>query len=351
MEKILIVRLGAMGDVLHALPAVAALGRALPGARIGWVLEERWAGLLAARGGESGAIRSPERPVVDTLHLVDTKAWRAAPFSDETWSGLRALFQELSASGYDAAIDFQGLVKSGLIAQWSGASVRVGFAHPKETAASLFYTRRVETVRAHVVERNFELAGALAAGPSPGTCDLLPRDAAAAAWCDQELRRRAIRKFALISPGAGWGAKIWPGELFGETARVLAEEGITPIVNIGPGEEDLAETVRVSSGNTAQTIQCAVGELIELTRHAQLFIGGDSGPLHLAAALRIPVVALFGPTDPARNGPYGTRSVVLRSPSSSTSYSHHAEVHEQFRNISPGEVVSAARSLLEQDRV
>ena len=346
MERILIVRLGAMGDVVHALPAVAALRRAIPGARIGWVVEQRWAELLSATGavGPAGA---QEKPLVDQLHLVDTKAWRAALFSGETWREVRVVSGELTALRYDAAIDFQGLVKSAFFASWSGAPTVAGFARPKERVAAMLYTRCVETSAAHVVEQNLELVATLAHGAQIATHDLLPRAAATETWCEAELRRRAIREFVVISPGAGWGAKVWPGERYGQVARSLAADGLTALVNFGPGEEELARSVVGASGATSQAIQCSVGELVALTRRARLFVGGDSGPMHMVAALRVPVVAIFGPTDPARNGPYGTRSIVLRSRTSETSYSHRAGSDPGLLSITADEVSAAARQLLE----
>jgi heptosyltransferase-1 len=153
--------------------------------------------------------------------------------------------------------------------------------------------------------------------------------------------------FVIITPGAGWGAKQWPPERYGAVASTLAAFGLTTLINCGPGEEGLAQAALAASNGTAQSISCSIAELIALTRRARLFIGGDTGPLHLAAALQIPVVALFGPTDPARNGPYGTKSVVLRNPASQTSLSHTLEPDPGLLQITAEEVISAARSLLE----
>ena len=345
MERILIVRLGAMGDVVHALPAVAALRHALPAARLGWVVEERWADLLAAPAARLDPQRSPAKPLVDVLHLVNTRAWRAAPFSDETWSEIRNVWRELKSAQYEIAIDFQGLLKSAVWARLSAAPTRFGFARPKERLATMAYSRTVDATATHVVGQNLELVSVLARDPRPATCDLLPRDPAAEAWCAAELQRRAIRDFVLISPGGGWGAKLWPAERYGEVARALP--GIAALVNFAPGEEDLARRLLASAAGAAQAIQCSVGELIALTRRARLFIGGDSGPLHLAAALGTPVVAIFGPTDPARNGPYRTRCFVLRSPRSRTSYSHADQGDAALLDITAAEVIAAARPFLE----
>lgn len=139
---------------------------------------------------------------------------------------------------------------------------------------------------------------------------------------------------------------MWPAERYGLVAKELAKGGLRSLINYGPGEEELAATVESASEGSARRISCSISELIALTRQAGLFIGGDTGPLHLAAALRIPVVAIFGPTNPARNGPFGTRSMVLRSASSMTDHSRYHEPEQGLLEITVGEVVAAARKLL-----
>ena len=136
----------------------------------------------------------------------------------------------------------------------------------------------------------------------------LPRDHAAEQECDRRLKAKGTQEFVLLNPGAGWGAKQWPAERYGQVAKQLAENGLKSLINVGPGEEDLADALKAASGGTAETFTGSLTQLIALTRRARLFIGGDTGPMHLAAALGVPVVAIFGPTDPARNGPFGTRS-------------------------------------------
>jgi heptosyltransferase-1 len=155
------------------------------------------------------------------------------------------------------------------------------------------------------------------------------------------------RDFAILNPGAGWGAKQWPAERYGLVASELAKDGLRSLINYGPGEEELAGAVESASAGAARKIYCSISELIALTRRARLFIGGDTGPMHLAAALQIPVVAIFGPTNPARNGPFGTSSIVLRSASSLTSHARHRVPEKGLLEISPEEVISAARKLLQ----
>jgi heptosyltransferase-1 len=348
MEAILAVRLGAMGDVIHALAAVAALRDAFPDARIGWAIEERWAELLCAPSEAFDAPRSQTKPLVDVVHPLDTAAWRSAPLSDETWGETVDALRGLRGAGYEAAIDFQGLLKSALTAKASGAPVRLGFADPKESAATLFYTRAVTREGTHVVEMNLALARALTGKDAAPARFELPRDPEAEAWCDAELRRRGAERFLLLAPGGGWGAKLWPAARYGEAARALAADGLRTLVNHGPGEEALAQEVVAASGGAAQPLSCSVSELIALTRRAQLFLGGDTGPMHLAAALSVPVAAVFGPTDPARNGPFGKRNIVLRSATSRTSYAHRPEIDPGLLAITAEEVIAAARRMVRE---
>lgn len=344
MERILIVRLGAMGDIVHALPAVAALRRAHPEAQIGWAVEERWADLLCADGDwQRYAAGTAEKPLVDQLHFVNLRAWRKALFSDETWKEFSAVRAGLRDAGYEAAIDFQGAWKSAWVATWSEAPMIVGLSDTRERGAAMFYTRKVPLRGEHVIEHAMELAAALGAGHTP-LAPQLPRDPHAEKWAGQQSAARG--SFAFISPGAGWGAKRWPPERYAEVARALGAHGLNSIVNIGPGEDALADAIEKGSAGRAFRVTCSIGEMIALLRRARLFVGGDTGPLHVAAALGVPTVAIFGPTNPARNGPYGADAIVLRDPESETSYSHVDREHEGLMSIPAAAVIGAARELL-----
>lgn len=351
--RILVVRLGSMGDIIHALPAVASLRGALPAATIGWAVERRWATLLAAPEAIARP-RGPQKPLVDVVHIVDTLAWRTALLSDETWREAAAAVSALRDAHYEEAIDFQGAFKSAMLAQLSGAPRRVGFAQPREKPATLFYTHPVLASGRHIAEANLSLAAALipaegGRATSEGATQLtfpLPHDSEAERVCERELSARQLRDFAILNPGAGWGAKCWPAERYAEVARSLCSEGLRSVVNFGPGEETLARTVEAESAGAAVALPSSLGELIAFTRRARLFVGGDTGPMHLATALGVPVVALFGPTDPARNGPFSASSIVLRSPFSQTRTSHRRRPDEGLLQITAEEVSSAARSLL-----
>jgi heptosyltransferase-1 len=158
--------------------------------------------------------------------------------------------------------------------------------------------------------------------------------------------RLGIASFALVNPGAGWGAKQWPAERFGAVAQALARHNLKTLVNAAPGEATLAQAVVDSSHGNSFVIQCSISQLIALTRRARIFIGGDTGPLHLACAQNVPTVGIYGPTDPARTGPFGRKTIALRHPESKTTFSHHRKPDSGLLKISADEVISAARHLL-----
>jgi heptosyltransferase-1 len=349
MAKILIARLGALGDILHALPAVTAIRTALPEATIGWIVEEGWTELLTARGPKSDSL-SPQKPVVNFLHTVNTKRWRRQILRASTRSELRGALRRVRDVHYDIALDFQGAIKSALLASLSRTQV-AGFADPREPAARVFYSQKYSRAGEHVIEQNHALA-AQALKEHLGGRELklipprLPCDPEADAWAQTEIMRLGIASFALVTPGAGWGAKQWPAEKFGAVAQALAKHNLKTLVNAAPGEESLAQQVVEAAGGHAFAVNCRIGELIALTRRARIFIGGDTGPLHLAAALGIPAVGLFGPTDPARTGPFAERAIALRHPQSKTTFSHHRQPDEGLLQIGVEEVAGAARHLL-----
>ncbi len=347
-DRILIVRLGAMGDIIHGLPAVTALRAIFPQATLGWLIEERWAELLCTLPTPRSGPRSVQRPLLDRIHTVNTKQWRASPFSLQTWERIAAGLSDLRAERYNLAIDLQGAVRSSLLARWSGAPIIYGFAQPRENLASMFYTRQVVAAGDHVVEQNLSLAKAVAGRPLKAPPIELPCDPDAERKCDHWLKSRGIEQFALLNPGAGWGAKQWPADRYGQVAGKLTKGGLKPLINFGPGEEDIARAVEAASAGTVDAFTGSLSQLIALTRRADLFVGGDTGPMHVAAALNVPVVGIFGPTNPARNGPFGTRSIVLRSSSSVTSYKHVHTPDGGLLDITADQVVTAARQLLKE---
>ena len=348
IDRLLIVRLSAMGDVIHTLPAAWALREAFPNAMIGWVIEERWAELLCAPGTPRRGPRSAERPLVDWVHPVSLTAWRKSLFAVSTLQQIAKVWNDVRAARYDIAVDLQGALRSALLARWSGAPVVYGAAQPRESPASLWYTRRVIARGAHVIEQNISIAEAIAQRKMKVPRLEFPRDVEAERRIDRRLSEAGVRAFAILNPGAGWGAKRWPAERYGRVARTLAAGGVHAILNYGPGEQDLARAAEAASEGSAKPMKCSISELIALTRRAKLFIGGDTGPMHLAAALQVPVVTIFGPTDPARNGPYGTRSIVLRNPASPTTHARNPHPDEAMLEIAVDAVVHAARRLLDE---
>ena len=353
VERLLVVRLSAMGDVIHTLPAVGILRRAFPQAHIGWLIEERWAELLCAPGSPRRGARSALRPLVDEVHAVNLKLWRKSLLSISTLQRIATVWNDVHGAHYDVVLDLQGAIRSAMLARLSGARVVYGAAEPRESPASLWYTRKVVARGRHVIEQNLSIAGGLIERSTSFTpADVsyeFPRAAQVEAGVDQRLAEYGIGDFVILNPGAGWGAKRWPAERYGEVASELANLGLRSIINSGPGEDEMARVAEAASRGAAQAMTCTISELIALTRRALLFIGGDTGPLHLAAALRVPVVAIYGPTDPARNGPYGTRSIVLRSPDSATSHARRVAPDEGMLGIGSDEVVAAAKQLLGRD--
>ena len=309
---ILVVRLGAMGDILHALPAVRALKLGHPDTPLTWVVEPKWTPLLE------------ENPFVDRVVTLDRESFR----------GLAASHRTLRESNYCLAVDFQGLLKSALVAVAAQPERIYGFdaGQIRERAAALFYRHRISSSAVHVVDRNLDLAaaaGAVCDGPAvfpipPGRPEgNLPAG-----------------EFVLASPLAGWASKQWPLAHYRTLAARLRDElGIPLVLNgaLGSPFGDIAPAVAHYSG---------LPGLIHATRMAAAVVGVDSGPLHLAAALAKPGVAIFGPTDPARNGPYGDSLRVLRSASAVTTYKRGAVIDESMQSISADEVFEALRTVL-----
>ncbi len=339
----LIVRLGAMGDILHALPAITALRRAQPEWYLGWAVEPQWRSLLAAH---ENAVRGPEMPLVDCLHVVPAKRWARNPFAGTTLAEISAMRRELRAAEYDVCIDLQGAVRSALIARAASPKRLIGEAAPREWAAKYLFGERVATHGVHVIEQAAEVASAAAGVRLEPVQPWLPHDAAAERWCERSL---PPGRLVVLNPGAGWGAKRWPSARYAEVARELAARGMVVVANAGPGEEGLAQEVASSSGGAALALTPTLNELIALVRRSALVIAGDTGPLHLACAVGKPVVGIFGPTDPARNGPFGCANRVLRHPESRRDHTRRAEPETGLLTITPAAVLAAADELLKEN--
>lgn len=311
--RILIVRLSAFGDCLHAVPTLVALRRHFPTADIGWAIEDLPMTVLKGH------------PMVDRFHIFPRKAFklRAGTFMTRVRS-MRDFRRELADAKYDIAIDLQGLTKSGLVSWWSGAKRRIGFRGVDSREINLvFNTERVEPPdeAVHVVEKNLALLKPLgvpvfdhhagANKPEWVMPTYEPEKAVLKPFLQQFGlidKDDKVKEFAIVNPGATWVTKRWPPESFGEVAKGLIERHNLPVVVPWAGEEEkkAAEVICKIAGPKAHLAPPTdLRSLAALTSQSVLFVGNDTGPLHLAVALGISSVAIFGASDPFRNGPYG----------------------------------------------
>ena len=304
MNRILIVRLSALGDIVHALPVLTRLRESFPAAQIDWLVEESYVPTLALASGLTRRI------------IVRAKADRST--ADAVWfaTGLGYLRAAsfLRAQHYDAALDLQGLLKSALWARASGARRVIGFDrdHLREPFAASFYTETAAPDGAgHVIRKNLSILQALKIDPGPPDLSVVPHGTPDII--------KAIRTaggsngYIVINPGAAWPNKCWPPDRFAALAKALRDRtGLHSLVTWGPKERELADAVSNSSGGAAAPAPpTTVTDLAALMRSAALVISGDTGPLHIGAAVGAPIVGLFGPTRPERNGPWEPRDEVI----------------------------------------
>ncbi len=296
--RILIVKLGSIGDIVHTLPALAALRAAMPQAEISWVVERQSSEILR------------DNPILDRLIEVDTKALRRGLMSGETLRAPRQQLRRLRASAFDVALDFQGLLKSASIARLSGARRVFGYSRAalREPASAILLSKRVAVPKnVHVIHKSLRLLRDALGIPVPEAAEGLSfpiavdvKDKTAA----DEAVATAGGKYAILNPGGGWPTKLWSVDRFGKLADLLwSSFGITSLVTYGPGELELAEGVRRSStSGKAQPVNLSLKAFYSLARGASVYVGGDTGPTHIAVAAGTPIVGLFGPTEWWRNG-------------------------------------------------
>jgi len=304
-RRVLIVRLGALGDLVHALPAVAALRDAWPEARIDWLVDTRYRALLDFV------------PVVNRVIVIGSPT-----------TSIVGAVRSLRRERYDTAIDLQGLIKSAAMARLSGARTVVGFATPllREPAARFFYTNQAEGDEVgHVIAKNVGLLSALGvnsasslgadppSGPGVWRFPLAVPETGVVEAVRRALGVGSDDRFAVLNPGAGWPNKRWPPDRFGQLAgHLFARHGWRSVALWGPGEQGLAEAVVGASQGAARLAPpTGLGDVLCVIRSAALFVAGDTGPLQLAAALGTPTVGIFGPTNPARNGPWSAADVTV----------------------------------------
>ncbi len=302
MTRFLIVRLGAMGDVVHAIPVAAALRRAFPDARIDWLVSAK------------------HREILDLVPVIDRRLVINDRSDASGGTPLLSAIQELRDGHYDVALDLQGLMKSAVLARASGAPRVIGFSsrYARERLARLFYTDTHDPGRGglydpretrHVVDINLGLLSVL--GITAALVEF-PIDRV-----DSEAARLASRqtggRYALLNPGAAWPNKRWPPSRLADVAAHLrAAHGMMSVVLWGPGEEALAAEVVAGAGGAAVLSEkTSLADLVALARGASLMVSGDTGPTHVAAALGTPIVGIYGPTRPARNGPMAPGDVTV----------------------------------------
>lgn len=292
-SRFLLVRLGSLGDIVHALPAASALRQAFPGAAIDWLVEPKWERILESN-----------RDLNEVITLDRTSL-----------STIRDTVKALRFRGYSCAIDFQGLYKSALLPFAARAPRRIGFSqsYAREGFAAKFYTETHNPAGAHKVDHNLTLARAAGAAQSLARFPLAIFDEDCDAAADA-LTKKDLLDYFVLNPGGGWKSKCWPAERYGELSNVLAPKfGWRGLITYGPGEEDLAQKALLVARGTAVAIPLALGPLMAVLKGAKFVVSADTGPLHLASALGAPSIGLYGPTDPARNGPYSRQDVTVRN--------------------------------------
>jgi heptosyltransferase-1 len=304
-QKLLIVKLGSLGDIIHTIPAQQRLAQHFPQAQIHWLTEPPYDRFL------------DHIPGISRVWLADTKKWRReiSALSESTH-----LVRSLRQQHFDAALDFQGLVKSALLAKLSGAERVIGFVanQSREPASRYFYSETVvgdDGSRPHVVEINLQLARSLGCSRN-GASPLIPLEIPSEAfdYVDHQLSKNSMAKPILVNPGAGWVTKLWPLKNYAQLLlRIQQELGDGMVLTYGPGEEDLVREIQsLTAPHPIAAFPTTFLQLAALCRRSRLLIGGDTGPLHLAVALGTPTVAILGPTSPWRNGPFNSKDQIVK---------------------------------------
>ncbi len=338
--RALIVRLSSIGDVVHTLPALAALRGA--GWETGWLVEPPARVLLAGNPAVSDVFATPPAKAFD-------------------WGEAFATARALRARRYDVALDFQGLWKSAGWARVSGAGRVLGWqaASRREPASQLLLgerVRRQDEGPRHVIDKNLALLAPLGIEALGTRAFPLPRPAESVARVEAGLAGGGADALAILNPGGGWASKLWPAERFGQIARSLRASGLRPLVSWGPGEQALADrVVAASRGAAERSFPTSLLDFVELARRARLVIAADTGPLHIACAVGTPVVALFGPTDPFRNGPFSPADVVVRrtpacAPCYSRTCARHAGVMSEIESAEVEQAVARRLASAERER-
>ena len=295
--RILIVRLSAIGDVIQTMPVACALRERFPDARLAWAVEQRAGALLEGHEALNELITLP-------------RGWLKSP------GGVWRLRRRLREMRFDVTVDVQSLTKSAVLARLTGARRRIGFGNPGGRELSKWLNNeRVDPKATHVVDRYLELLGPLGI-QRPAVRFQVPEQEEARKTAERIIAEKQLGDgFAVINPGAGWPSKLWPAERYAAVARHLGAARRLPTLVVWAGAGERAAAERIVADGGAQAVLSPPTSLVELaalSRRAKLFIGADTGPLHLAAAVDTPCVGLYGPWPAARHGPYGPRHVALQ---------------------------------------
>jgi ADP-heptose:LPS heptosyltransferase len=334
--RFLVVRLGSLGDIVHTFPAVAGLREAFPSAEIIWLTHPRW------------------KALVESSELAG-EIWET---ETRSYASVREILARIRKKRFTAAIDYQGLWKSAALPFLGRVPRRIGFSSHsiREFGVPILYTDRVRSTMTHIADQNGELS--LRAGARNGVGAVaLSVPSLQEAFVVQLLRGFSIDRYVVLSPAGGWRSKCWPPERYGALCQqIRANLGLRCVLNQGPGDEACIAAVKSASGEADPVAyNGSLGQLMALLRNALCIVGGDTGPLHLAVALGTPAVALFGPTDPSRNGPYRApgdpgKDIVLRSPHAITTYKRGDQPNPALLELDVATVFDAVRTLLEAPR-
>jgi lipopolysaccharide heptosyltransferase I len=341
--RILIVRTSALGDVVHCLPVLRALRRHAPRARIGWVVEAAMAPLFDGH------------PDLDDLLVVRLREWRHRPFARRTLGEIAAFLAALDRFSAEVVLDLMGNHKGGILAALTLADRRIGLASRfrREPSSGVWISQEVAPRGPHAVDRALSVAAALGLPDEPADFggERLFRPAAQAAGDRAGEDGGDEPAYLLVHPGAAWANKRYPPEAWGEVAaRLAAASHLELRVASGAGDEALAASVAAASGGAATIAEAPdLASLAALLRGARLVLGGDTGPIHLAHAMGVPVVCLMGPTDPRRHGPYAApeRALWVELPCSFC-YKRLSGARPCLTALTPAEVAARALALLEQ---
>lgn len=344
-RRILLIKPSSLGDVVHALPVLAGLRKAYPEAHIAWLIGTGFAPLLT------------EHPLIDELIPFDRKRYGRLWRSPRSLRDFGQFLRHLRRSRFDLVVDLQGLFRSAFFARVTGAACRVGFANARELAP-IFYTRRVPVPAddTHAVDNNLAVARALGIPVDPPEFPL-PIDAQERAAFRAMLRDTAgrdIGPFTAVIIGTRWASKCWPAEHWATLLDTLAATDLPPCVLLG-GPDDVPLAAEIKSRATTSPIdlvgRTTLRGLAAAIAESRLVLTPDSGPMHIAAALDKPLVAIFGPTNPVRTGPYSDRARVVRRPlECAPCYRRYCPLghHNCLRQLAPDEVARAVAETYRQ---